>query len=193
METYNLTYILILLSILSLYCLLVSYANKYSWYFVLITWSLIGAMYASFLLISASGNYSSIGYMFGDLDRRIFLTLIKNKKHFFQIVRLFNVTSAIYLTILSYFTISYFRNKKNLEYKRMVFSRTAILIFPIVYCVFYDPSTVYRLYCMVLSNDYKYLYSLVCTLDLLLYITTFLYVASFILSFTKKKKFKYLL
>ena len=102
------TYILIMLAVLSLYCLLVSYINKYSWYFVIISWSLIGAMYASFLLISTSGNYSSIGYIFDDLDKKIFLAVIKNRIGFFKIERIFNLTSAIYLTTLTLFTMSYF-------------------------------------------------------------------------------------
>ena len=80
-------FILLLLGGLSVYCLMRSYINKYSWYFCAIIFSLIAALYASFLLISASGNYISVGYILDDFDGRMFLSLIANKINFFTIIR----------------------------------------------------------------------------------------------------------
>lgn len=175
-----------MLAVLSLYCLLVSYINKYSWYFVIISWSLIGAMYASFLLISTSGNYSSIGYIFDDLDKKIFLAVIKNRIGFFKIERIFNLTSAIYLTTLTLFTMSYFYKIKKRFSVQKIPRSLFMLLFLIVYCLFYDPAVTYRIYCAVISGRISY--SAVCMVDLCLHIITYFYLIAPLFYLIKKRK-----
>lgn len=180
-------YILVLLGALSLYCLLKSYINKYSWYFSAIIWSLIAAMYASFLLISASGNYTSIGYIFDDFDGRMFLSLIANKMNFFTIIRIFNVSSAVFLTSLSLFSKSYFTEKGKESPVKEVIKNASHFVFPALYCVFYDPLFVYNMYCSIMEgNDTFYLAA--CIADLLFYIITGMYMIFPLFFLFKKKK-----
>ena len=95
------TYILLFLIALSAYYLFTSYINKYCWYFTGIILSLVVALYSVFILISITGNYSSIGYVFNDLDRQIFLSVVKSKTNIFYIMRMFNISTAIYLVTLN--------------------------------------------------------------------------------------------
>lgn len=180
-------YILILLSALSLYCLLKSYINKYSWYFSAIIWSLIAAMYASFLLVSASGNYMSIGYIFDDFDRRMFLSLIANKTNFFTIIRIFNISSAVFLSSLSLFSKSYFKEKGNEISTKSKLRSIFLFIFPVLYCVFYDPQFVYNLYCSTVEGG-EGIYFAACIADLAFYIITGLYMVFPLFFLLKKKK-----
>lgn len=159
------TYLFLLLIALSVYFLLVSYVSKYSWYFVFIVWALIGMMYSTFLQIAITGNYASIGYLFNDLDRLIFAFMIKNRMGLFTIVRLYNISTAVYFLALSLFAMSFIGGMK----EQRKFISFFFIAFPIIYAVFYDPEITYSIYCYIVNKNEMY-YFLVCFVDLLLHI-----------------------
>ena len=181
-------FILLMLGVLSFYCLFKSYINKYSWYFCAIIWSLIAAMYASFLLISASGNYISVGYILGDIDGKMFLSIIANKLNLFTIVRIFNFSSAVFLCSLSLFSNSYFTDKAKVNALRTRIKKLLLFVFPALYCIFYDPEVVYFLYCHSVEGPGSPLYFTACFADLLFYVISAMYMLMPLVSLWKRKK-----
>lgn len=179
-------YILLLLIALSVYCLLKSYINKYSWYFAAIVWSLIAAMYASFLLISASGNYSSVGYILNDLDRHLFLLLIANKIGVFSIIRIFNISTSVFLISLSLFSNSYFTERRQPANNKI--KKNIKFIAPVFYSIFYDPGVVFDLYCFIVENQSDFVYDIICCIDLAMYIFLGIYMLLPTVSILLKRK-----
>ena len=168
------TYVLLALLVLSLFYFFTSYINTYSLYFVGIIWSLVIAMYSSFLLISITGNYTSIGYAFNDLDRDIFLSLIKNKIGHFDALRLFNISTASYSILISFFSVSYFKVRFSLLKKFTKILHIIFILFPIAYLIFYDPQTIYRLHCFVEQTNSPLYFNIICYIDLIMHIVTYL-------------------
>lgn len=164
------TYILFFLIILSFYYLFTSYVNKYCWYFLGIIWSLVAAMYSVFLLISMTGNYLSIGYVFADWDKQIFLSIIKNRNNLFHTIRLFNISTVTYLVILRFFSVSYFKLRNKLNTVLNIF----FVIFPVSYLIFYDSDVIYRMYCFVETSGSQSVFSFICGIDLFMHITMYM-------------------
>lgn len=157
------TYILIFLFLLSLFCFFISRMDKYSLYFVAISATLILGLYSSILLISISGNYTSIGYAFGWLDRKLFLSIIQNRMHYFFVIRIFNAAIAFYPLLLISFTVSYFKTNKN-HYI------IPFLLLSILQLIFYDPYVIYKMYCICMASENNTLFNLICIADLLFHI-----------------------
>lgn len=169
------TYILLLLIIISFYYLITSYVNKYCWYFIGIIWSLVAALYSVFILISITGNYSSIGYVFNDLDRQIFLSVVKNRSNFFFVMRIFNLSTALYLITMCFFSLSYFKIRSRFFGGLNAALNILFVAFPISYLYFYDPETTYMMYSYVEITGSQTAYSIVCGIDLIMHIATYFF------------------
>ena len=157
------TYILLFLVILLFSFVLISRFNKFSLYFLGIISSLIIGLYSTLLLISISGNYSSIGYAFGSLDRKIFHSLIQNRITLFGAIRFFNFSVMVYPTTLVLFTMSYFKTKRNLILKIL------LIIFSIFGMFFYEPKIVSRIYFLSVADESQNFYNLISYVDLFLH------------------------
>ena len=157
------TYILIFLVVLLFFFVVISKFNKFSLYFLGIISSLILGLYSALLLISISGNYSSIGYAFGSLDRRIFHSLIQNRITLFGTIRFFNLSVMIYPVTLVLFTMSYFKSRKNAVIKIL------LIFFGVFGVLFYDPKIVSRIYFLSVSNGGEKFYSVISYIDLCLH------------------------
>lgn len=184
------TYILLFLIVISFYYLATSYINKYCWYFIGIIWSLVAALYSVFLLISITGNYSSIGYVFNDLDRQIFLSMVKNKSSLFFIMRMFNLSTALYLVTLCFFSVSYFKIRKRFFGGVNATMNILFIVFPLCYLYFYDPETTYMMYRYIVGTGSQTAYNVVCGIDLMIHISTqfFLFMPLIYLMVQQRKK-----
>lgn len=169
------TYILLFLIVISFYYLTTSYINKYCWYFIGIIWSLVAALYSVFILISITGNYSSIGYVFNDLDRQIFLSMVKNKSSLFFIMRMFNLSTALYLLTLCFFSVSYFKIRKRFFGGLNATLNILLVLFPVFYVCFYDPETTYMMYRYVTASTSQAAYNIVCGIDLAMHTATYFF------------------
>lgn len=169
------TYILLFLIALSAYYLFTSYINKYCWYFTGIILSLVVALYSVFILISITGNYSSIGYVFNDLDRQIFLSVVKSKTNIFYIMRMFNISTAIYLVTLSFFSVSYFKIRHRIFGGLNATLNILFVVFPLCYLFFYDPETTYAMYRYIDITGSKTFFDIVCAIDLIMHIATYFF------------------
>ncbi len=164
------TFIVIIMFLFSLYCVFNSYMNKYSWMFVITTWSTIGIMYVTFLLISINGNYITTGYVFDRLDREMFITIVQNKLYLFTLHKLYNLFSAIFLCTITVLTNSYIY--KNEKIFRLSPNQLIVFAFSIISVIFYDPETTLSLYAKTQLNPG--LKNLVYSFDMFLYIATYL-------------------
>ena len=145
------TYIFLLLIILAFYYLLKCYMHRFSWYYFGSIVSLIMVMYITFCLISITGNYTTLGYIFSDFDKALFLQLISNKLSYFLMIRIFNISSASYLIFIVMFICSYFGKSivsTPLNVKMISFSA----ITAIIHILFYDPSVLYKLFIYITDN-----------------------------------------
>ena len=145
------TYIFFLLIILAFYYLLKCYIHRFSWYYFGLILSLALTMYTTFCLISSTGNYTTLGYIFGDFDKALFLKLISNKLNYFLLIRTFNISTAAYLIFSTMFICSYFGKKSfsaSLNVKMIVFS----VFTATIHILSYDPTILYRIYFYILDN-----------------------------------------
>ena len=144
--------------------------NKYSWIFIATTWSLIAIMYVTFLLISINGNYQTLGYVLGSIDRHIFTKIIQNRIHFFSLIRAFNLCSCIFICSIVIMTNCYFpKTQKSILTSTSFF---ITIIYSVVYFIFYEPNVSLALYTkMYISGNIK---NLIYVFDLLLHIIIYL-------------------
>jgi len=148
------TYIFLLLIVLAFYYLLKCYMHRFSWYYFASIVSLVFAMYATFCLISTSGNYTTLGYIFGDLDKTLFLRLISNKMNYFLLIRIFNLSTSAYLVFTTTFICSYFGQKiflSGINIKMISFSAIAAA----THIIFYDPLVLYTMYCYISEGHFS--------------------------------------
>lgn len=164
------TYIMIILISLSLFCFVKSYCNRRVLTLTVMLWSLIGMIFSLFFIISITSNYNTLGYIFGSFDRNMFINIVKNRLNYFTIIRVFNICISVYLVTMSLFAYSYIksRNKKIKIY--MVF---ATFLFPVFYALFYDPKIL--MFQHTAAVKYKNGIFVLRALDLMLHTAVYFY------------------
>lgn len=162
------TYIMVILILLSVFCFVKSFFSKRVFILTVMLWSLIGMLFSLFFLISITSNYNTAGYIFGNFDRSMFASIVKNRLNYFTIVRVFNICAALYLLAMSFFARSYIRKKTGVS---VIF--ISALLFPLIYAFFYDPR------CMLMQHAYsinsRNVFTLLCIFDLMFHIASYIY------------------
>ncbi len=176
------TYTLGMLIILSLYCLYTNRINKYSWCFFAVLFSLIVSIYTTFLLLSTSGYYVSLGGIFNDLDRTVYLLVTQKKPNLFRIIRIFNFSVSLYFFALFclinlYFKFDFFNFTTKEKVNRLL-NYGVVAIFSVGYYVFYDPIISTNIFFATYnSNTMLYFYA-ACFMDAVFHIASYLLVLS---------------
>jgi len=165
------TYIFVILIFFFIYCVTKSFFSKYSWLFTATIWSLIGLMYISFLLTSLKGNYSSVGYILGTYDIKMFMRLISNKIHYFTLIRMYNILSCVYFFASTVLACCYITPPKKVLNKNWIYL-LSVIIFCSIYMYFYEPDTTLNFYtmCLEINNEF---YTTICIIDILLHICVY--------------------
>lgn len=137
----NMMLIFIFLIVFSLYCTFKNYASKYSVGFLLVIWSLIGLMYVSMNKVACLDQYTTVK-LFGYLDYRLFMLFIKPRFSLFTIMKMFTIFSAMYISSLVFFSLSYV----NLSALKRWFAAIAVSLFDVAYILFYNPKVSFSVY-----------------------------------------------
>lgn len=147
-------YVFIFLFIFSIFCTFKSFMSKYSIFFLIIIWSLIGLLYTTLLRVAMNGNYAAFDW-FNNMDTAFFMSLIKGKVSFFTLIRLFNIFTALYVFTTIIF-IQVYTPKLTGSVKKTVFTYGLIFLVALSYIIFYDPATTYRFYRLVVENGHSF-------------------------------------
>lgn len=145
------TYIFLLLIVMAFYYLLKCYMHRFSWYYFGSILSLTVVMYVTFCLISITGNYTTIGYIFNDFDKTLFLQLISNKLSYFLLIRIFNISNAAYIIFIVMFICSYF-GKSIISTSSNIKMISFSIITGVIHILFYDPAVSYKLFLYISDN-----------------------------------------
>lgn len=165
------TYIMVILILLSGFCFVKSFFSKRVFILTIMLWSLIGMLFSLFFIISITSNYSTAGYIFGNFDRNMFMSIVKNRLNYFTIVRIFNLCAAAYLLTMLLFARSYLRSK-SISRRRYIFSVLEVVL-PLLYALFYDPR------CTLMQHAYAAdshsAFTVLCVIDLMFHIMVYIY------------------
>lgn len=165
------TYIMVILILLSGFCFVKSFFSKRVFILTIMLWSLIGMLFSLFFIISITSNYSTAGYIFGNFDRNMFMSIVKNRLNYFTIVRIFNLCAAAYLLTMLLFARSYLRSK-SISRRRYIFSVLEVVLL-LLYTLFYDPR------CALMQHAYAAdshsAFTVLCVIDLMFHIMVYIY------------------
>lgn len=164
--------IILLLIVLSILFLVKGWVNKYSWPFVFLTLSLSLAMYSVMKMIAIKGNYFPVGFI-GYLDEKFFNKIAFGRISYFAVVRIFNISVAVFISSLVIFMSCYFMNVfKKSSFKEYA-KKIPVFIFPILYVWFYDRTTTSYFYHQIMRGEMSY--NVLAVFDLIFTVILFLY------------------
>jgi hypothetical protein len=149
-------YVIIFLAVFSIILLLTDYKNKYSWFFFIMVVGIIISLFSIMLHISVLGNYYyGIGNVFR-LDYNIFIKVSRKFKIPLSANgRIMNAGISLFLLSVPLFAYEFKKNSLNdtIFYKKNMFKIFMLILFPIFYILFYDPSTALKFYLIYHSKN----------------------------------------
>ena len=148
------TLIIVMLVIMAIFFVIMGWINKYSWLVSLMSVALAMAMYSVMMTIAIKGNYMPTRFI-GYLDEMYFLSIVKNRLGIFWVVRVFNISIALYIFALVNFVPVYFNHFGKYDFKKFL-KRLPCAVFPVLYVWFYDKQTAYWFYNQILFNKISY-------------------------------------
>lgn len=164
------TFILLILLALVICFFIYSMKNRYALFLATMVISIMGIFYSVLSFIYKSGYYYYTSHALGFFDYSFFRSVTSLVNDYTAILRINNVSIALYMASVVLFTIFYFRHRFNIGRKSYL-----LLIFPVFYVWFYDPRTTYLMYIYTVDNVGSFLYYLVYSVDILSYALIFIY------------------
>lgn len=163
------TLIIVLLGFLAVFFLVKGWVNKYSFLAVGMMLSMILFILSSMLIVNVL-DYSHIRFIYNE---KYFLNVVKQSLNHFSIVRIFNISIALYMISLVSFVSAYFKNTFEKFTLKKLFNKTCIFIIPVLYVVFYDKQTTWYFYNQILSGHLSY--TIIAVIDVIFYIVLIVY------------------
>lgn len=135
-----------MLILFMMFYIAIGYRNRYTYFMILSLFSIIGILYATFLLIYKTGYYFRLNGLLGDIDGQFFLNISKVKLSTYSIIRIYNISVAMFLLSSVCYILLYINDIKMIVMNKYKAKICSIFLFPIWYSLFYDPKITYYIY-----------------------------------------------
>lgn len=167
--------IIILMMVIAVIFFIKSHVNKYSAFFFVMITTLSLSMYLLLLFLGKKTNYFAGAGFLADPDFILYYLIENLPISYYSVIRIFNITSAIYFVALYYFVIYYFEDFRSVN-KRFVHILSIIPISMFgLSAWFYDPTTCYRFYLAIMKDTSDSVRNIVYAADLAYYIFVICY------------------
>lgn len=164
------TFIFLILAALMICFFAYSFKNRYAIFLSLMMVAVTGIFYSVLSFIYKTGYYYYTSHILGIMDYSFFRKLTSITNDYTVILRINNISVAVYMVSVVLFTFLYFRHSFKFGAKSIFF-----LIYPCFYVWFYDPYTIYLMYIFTADSSRLLLHNIICAADILNYIVTFTY------------------
>lgn len=169
------TYIILILTILTCVFFVFSYKNRYAFFLALMVVAIIGILYSTLNMIYKTGYYTYATEFWGRIDYSIFLFLVRPSLGYNRIIQINNISVSVYMFSAISFAFLYFQKVFVHSDKKIIMRLATVGIFPLYYSWFYDPKTTYKMYIVINGSGGRIFKNLIFGLDMLNYITAFFY------------------
>lgn len=163
-----------MLILFMMFYIAIGYRNRYTYFMILSLFSIIGILYATFLLIYKTGYYFRLNGLLGDIDGQFFLNISKVKLSTYSIIRIYNISVAMFLLSSVCYILLYINDIKMIVMNKYKAKICSIFLFPIWYSLFYDPKITYYIYIKIF--EHKFLKNIINFIDLLNYLVIICYI-----------------
>lgn len=139
-------YMMLLILGFSLFIMIKRFTCKYTWFLVLMCFSLVLTTFASVLCISSLGNYPMMNNLFLYPDYKMFQILSCVRLPYSVVIKLRNIGIMSYIALMPLFIIQYTAPSRKWKTPRNLIKSLTYMIFPLYGLWFYSPETNYSIY-----------------------------------------------
>ncbi len=167
------SYIIFVLIFLAVCLFVLSYKNKYIFFLGFMIISITGILFSMLNFIFKTGYYSYTTSFWGMMDYDFYLKLSKFRLEYYSIVKMFNVSVALYMLSVVAFMFFYFRSVFELKKTKFYALSLVLFLFPLYTIWFYAPGTSNMMYTTMYEDVSGIIRCVVLFADMMNYIIMF--------------------